>query len=128
MGGVSSPFFVVNNPKRVKKMKNFVNAGAVLTAIAAADVLSGEAVKFGNIICIAQTSAEAGEEFTALREGVFDVPKVSAQAWTVGSRVYWDDTNKVFTTTASGNTLCGAAYADAKNPSDLGRVLLTGQV
>ena len=35
--------------------------------------------------------------------GVFDMAKTSAQAWTVGALIYWDDTNKVATN--SSNTL-----------------------
>ena len=31
----------------------------------------------------------------------------------MGQAVYWDNTNKRFTTTASGNTACGFALAPA---------------
>jgi predicted RecA/RadA family phage recombinase len=60
------------------------------------------------------------------RRGVFTHAKTSAQAWTQGAKIYWDDSNKVFTTTASGNTLVGAAVLAAANPSATGTVLLDG--
>ncbi len=46
----------------------------------------------------------------------------------MGAAVYWDNTNFVFTTTSSGNTLVGAALAAAVNPSATGTVLLDGTV
>jgi predicted RecA/RadA family phage recombinase len=55
-----------------------------------------------------------------------EVAKVSAQAWTVGAPIYWDDTAKLFTTTSTSNTLAGVAVAAAANPSATGRVRLNG--
>jgi predicted RecA/RadA family phage recombinase len=63
----------------------------------------------------------------AITTGVIDhAKKNSAEAWAVGDRVYWNDTNKNFTTTASGNTLAGVAVAAALNPSGTGRLRLNG--
>ncbi len=42
--------------------------------------------------------------------GVFELPKVGSQAWTVGVKVYWTSGGAA-TTTASGNTLIGTAFA-----------------
>ena len=49
-----------------------------------------------------------------------------SQAWTVGAKVYWDDTNKRCTTVATDNTLIGVAVeAVASGASDtIGRVRL----
>ena len=41
--------------------------------------------------------------------GDYPITKVGSQAWTVGAKVYWDDTNKRCTTVATDNTLIGAA-------------------
>lgn len=43
----------------------------------------------------------------------FDAP--SASTWSAGAAVYWDNTNKVLTTTASGNTLIGRAIRAKTN-------------
>lgn len=32
-----------------------------------------------------------------------------SEAWTVGAKVYWDNTNSRFTVTSTSNTLCGYA-------------------
>ena len=58
--------------------------------------------------------------------GVFDITKVGSQAWTVGAKVYWDDTNKRCTTVATDNTLIGVAVeAVASGAGDtIGRVRL----
>ena len=58
--------------------------------------------------------------------GVFDITKVGSQAWTVGAKIYWDDTNKRCTTVATDNTLIGVAVeAVASGASDtIGRVRL----
>lgn len=43
--------------------------------------------------------------------GVFELTKISSQAWTVGALVYWDDTNKRCTTVTTANLLIGVAAA-----------------
>lgn len=109
-------------------MKNYVNAGANLTVTAAAAVSGGDGVLTGAIFGIAQGDAAISEEVVVVRSGVFDLPKLEAQAWTAGAKVYWDSGNGWCTTVASGNTLIGAAAVAAANPSTVGRVLLDGAV
>lgn len=109
-------------------MKNFVQEGEQITITAAADVLSGAGVLLGNLFGIATHDASTGDELVLRRRGVVTHAKTSAQAWTVGARIYWDDGNDVFTTTASGNTLVGCAAAAAANPSSEGTVLLDGTI
>lgn len=108
-------------------MKNFVQPGDVLEFIApAGGVTAGTGVKMGDILVIATTTAAAGDKFNGVRIGVVDHAKLSAQAWTEGQRVLWDDTNKRFTTVTTGNFIAGAAAAVAANPSATGKVLLFG--
>jgi predicted RecA/RadA family phage recombinase len=65
-------------------------------------------------------------------QGVFDLPKVDEQEWTLGARIYWDATAEACTTvastTAATNTLIGVAMAAVADTAGLttGRVLLTG--
>lgn len=106
-------------------MRNHVQPGRILTAIApAGGVTSGAGVLIGALFGVASTSAAQGEEFELLTEGVFELPKVSAQAWTFGALLYWDTTTKLVTNVSIGNTKIGCAAADAANPTDVGRVLL----
>ncbi|MFO0293804.1 MAG: DUF2190 family protein [Rhodospirillales bacterium] len=39
--------------------------------------------------------------------------KATGEAWTPGGAIYWDNTNARFTTTLTGNTLCGRALEAA---------------
>lgn len=109
-------------------MKNFVQAGESLTLAAPEAVTSGRGLLTGKIFGIAQHDAASGADVTIARKGVVTHAKTEAQAWTLGAAIYWDNTNKVFTTAASGNTLVGAAAAAAANPSTTGTVLLDGAI
>jgi predicted RecA/RadA family phage recombinase len=44
-------------------------------------------------------------------EGIFSLPRLSTETWTVGLKVYWDSTNNRCTSVASTNTLIGVATA-----------------
>lgn len=110
-------------------MKNFVQAGVILTLAApSGGVTSGTGVKIGSIIGIPAKTVAEGVDVAIKTDGVFEHAKTSAQAWTVGATVYWDDTNKVFTTTSSGNTKAGVAVAAAANPSATGFVKLIATI
>lgn len=108
-------------------MKNYVQPGDNLTITAAADVESGEAVAAGLLVGIAQEAALTGEDFVIVTKGVFEVPKTSAQAWTIGVPVYLIPSTGAFTTaTTAGNIFAGVAAAVAANPSATGLVRLNG--
>lgn len=107
-------------------MKTFVQPGEVLEFVAPANVTAGTGVKIGDILVIPTETKLSGEKFRGQRVGVVDHAKVSAQAWTEGQRVLWDDTNKRFTTVTTGNFIAGVAAAVAANPTATGKVLLFG--
>ncbi len=105
-------------------MKNFVQPGNTLTLVAPYTVVSGAGLLVGNIFGVASADAASGADVEAVAEGVFDLAKVSAQAWAQGDPIYWDDSAKLCTTTAGANTPIGHATAIAANPSSTGRVRL----
>lgn len=107
-------------------MKNFVQHGDVVTVPAPYDRLSGEGALVGTLFGVAQADVSSGDDASLVTRGVFDLAKTSAQAWTVGAAIYWNDTSKVCTTAASGNTLIGKAVAVAADPSATGTVRLNG--
>ena len=107
-------------------MKNYVMSGEKIDLAAAADVLSGAGMLVGSMFGVAQNDALIGKTVVLITTGVVDLAKTSAQAWTIGARVYWDDTAKLATTTVGTNTLIGVAVAVAANPSAVGRVRLNG--
>lgn len=109
-------------------MKNYIAPGEHITVAAPYALSSGDGALVGTVFGVADADAASGADVVLVRRGVFDLAKTSAQAWTLGAKLYWDDTNKVATTTASGNTLIGAALAVAANPSATGTVLLDGTI
>ena len=107
-------------------MKNYIQDGVNVTVAAPADVTSGAGVLVGTLFGVASTDAASGAQVAIVTTGVFELPKTTAQAWTVGAAIYWDNTNTVATTASSGNTLIGKALAAAANPSATGIVRLDG--
>jgi predicted RecA/RadA family phage recombinase len=108
-------------------MKNYLQAGAVLSLLAPYAVAAGVGCKVGSIIGVTTAAAGNGAAVDLAVVGVFEVAKVSAQAWTVGLAIYWDDSAKLFTSTASTNTLAGVAVAAAANPTATGVVSVRGR-
>lgn len=63
---------------------------------------------------IAVNDADAAAESNHVYDAeVSGAAKATGEAWTVGQAIYWDNTAKKFTTTASGNTKCGYALEPA---------------
>lgn len=92
----------------------------------AGGVVAGTCVKIGDILVYATQTVAATFPFVGARVGVIEHAKTSAQAWTEGAQVNWDNTLKVFTTVTTGFFRAGVAYAAAANPSPTGKVLLAG--
>jgi len=109
-------------------MKTYVQPGNTITLTAPYAVASGDGLLVGSIFGVAVGTAALGETVEAALVGVYEMKKAASQAWTVGVRVYWDNTAKACTTTASGNTLIGAATeVVAGGAGDVvGRVRLNG--
>lgn len=109
-------------------MKNYIQPGKVMTFTApAGGVVSGVGVKIGQLFVVPAADAAAGAAFEGMVTGVFDLPKLNAQAWTEGQLIYWDAANTRCTSaSAAGLLLIGCAAAAAANPSATGRVRLNG--
>jgi predicted RecA/RadA family phage recombinase len=107
-------------------MKNYVQPGNTITLTAPYDVASGDGLLVGAIFGVATGAAANGEAIEAALVGVFDLKKVGSQAWAVGDKIYWDNTAKQATKTATDNTLIGAAIEAVGNGAGetVGRVRL----
>lgn len=106
-------------------MKNFVQVGDTLTFTApAGGVVSGDAYLIGALLVVAVASADAGEPFEGKVSGVFTLPKATGSAWTEGAKLYWNDTSRYVTVTATDNTFIGYAAAAAASAATVGNVLL----
>ncbi|RWO29584.1 MAG: DUF2190 family protein [Mesorhizobium sp.] len=111
--------------------KNFIQPGDTITltnedVTDAADLASGDGYLSGSIFGVAQTDVAVGDDGEFAVVGVWELPKVSAQAWTRGQRIYWAVATGECTTTAGSNKLIGVATEAADNPSALGKVRLSG--
>ncbi len=98
----------------------FVHEGASIDYTPGAAVAAGDVVVQGELVGVAKTPIAASTLGSLAVDGVFDFAKATGggTAITAGANVYWDNTNKVATTTATGNKLIGkcvkaAADADA---------------
>jgi predicted RecA/RadA family phage recombinase len=106
-------------------MRNYVQDGKALDLTApTGGVVSGLVYKIGSIICVAAVTVAAGALFAAYTEGVYDIVSDTGVAWAEGDLVYWDNTAKVFTKTATSNTKAGVAVAAKTSGATTGRVKL----
>ena len=92
-------------------MRNYVQPGNSL-AIAvpyAGGILSGQGVLVGALFGVAAVDGAQNAIIECQTKGVFDITKEPALAITAGARLFWDNTNRRLTTTATGNFQVGIA-------------------
>ncbi|GIU24780.1 hypothetical protein TUM4637_09440 [Shewanella hafniensis] len=99
-------------------MKNYVQDGKTISFTPTAAVASGEAVLLATLLVVAIGAIAADTEGTGVTEGVFELPKKSTDAVALGVDLYWDDTEKELTTTATDNTKVGKAWLAAGNGAE----------
>lgn len=109
-------------------MNNFVQPGKTITLPAPYDVKSGQGLLVGLIFAIALFDALQGEPVEAVTEGVFDLTRATGANtdYAIGARIYWDNTNRRTTKTATDNTLIGVAIKTAAVGDATGRIRLNG--
>ena len=107
-------------------MKNYIQPGKTISLVAPYAVTSGDGLLVGAIFGIASGNAANGESIEVDLVGVFDLKKTASQSWTVGDKVYWDNTTREVTKTGTGNTLIGVAIDNVGNNAGetIGRVRL----
>jgi predicted RecA/RadA family phage recombinase len=88
-------------------MKNKVQDGLTLTYVAVATIAAGAGVLLGGTVFgVNSYNVVSGDSGEAEITGVHNLPK-AAVTNTAFAAAYWDNTNKVTTTSSSGNTLIG---------------------
>lgn len=109
-------------------MKTYIQAGDCLTVPApAGGTISGELYKVGAIIGVAATTESVGAPVVLKTTGVFDLTKISAQAWGIGDLVFMNTTSRALTNvSAAGLVLVGLATEVEANPSATGACRLNG--
>ena len=96
--------------------------GEVLDYKASAAVKNGEVVSLGTRIGVAGEDIAAGETGHLHVVGVFEMPKATSTAITMGAAVYYDAGAGVITTTSASNVPAG--YAAAAAPANDATVLV----
>lgn len=97
--------------------KNFVQNGNTIPLLNAGSevIASGDVVAVGNIVAIAITDIAVQDTGDGFTDGVFQLPKVSADAFTQGAGVYVS--NGTAQASAEGGTYAGIAWEDAATGS-----------
>jgi len=96
-------------------MRNFIQPGNSLAASVpyVGGVTSGQGMMVGALFGIAAVDGAQNAIIEAQTQGVFDITKEPALAIAAGSRVFWDNTNRRITTTATANFQVGIAALSA---------------
>lgn len=109
-------------------MKNYIQKGNTLSVIAPYLVSAGQGVRVGALFGIAAHNAAQGAAVEIVRRDVFDVTAVTADTAAQGAKIYWDDTARKVTTTATNNILVGCVTEAKANGDTAARVLLDGVI
>lgn len=107
-------------------MRNYKSTGGSITFIAAAAALSGDPVLVGSLFGVAQHDAAIGDRLTIVPDGVYELPKDSAAAFTVGEEIWFDPATKSCVEKATGKHLIGVATVEAGNGTTSVDVRLNG--
>lgn len=104
--------------------KNFQKPGRVHSVLVAPyAAVAGAGMQVGSIFGIANADIANGGTGELELEGVFYTAQATnAEAWTEGVALYWNDSGKLFTTTASTYRRVGFASQAKANPSTVGYV------
>ncbi|MNK46793.1 hypothetical protein D3C87_655840 [compost metagenome] len=104
-------------------MKNWIQKGDTLTAIAPENIVGGQFVQIGAIFGVAVASAAQGSEVEIQTTGVFALPKDGVEI-AQGNPLYWDASGEVLTNvaadglpqvaTATAPAILAAATVEAK--------------
>lgn len=88
-------------------MKNYLGPADRIDIVAPAALASGAGVLVGAMFGVTVGPAANGERVPVQVTGLVSLPKAASITPAPGALLYWDDTAKAVTTTASGNTKIG---------------------
>jgi predicted RecA/RadA family phage recombinase len=109
-------------------MINYEQLGETLDLVAPYAVTSGQGFLVGSIFAVAVVNAALGETLAGCTRGVFSLAAKSTDTGAVGTKVYWDNTEREITTTSTDNTLVGALTAAKTAGQLVAYVRLNGTV
>ena len=95
-------------------MRNYIQSGETIDGAAPYDRASGEGALLGaGLFGVATSAVLSGATIPWKTTGVYSLAKKSGDTPAFGAKLYWDNTNKYLTTTATSNTYIGSATAAA---------------
>lgn len=109
-------------------MRVYIQPGSIIDLTApSGGFVSGVPVRIGSFYGVPQCTVAQTLKGAVKLDGVFELPKVSAQAWTEGQIIYSPAAGGLLTNvSATGLYAVGVATEPAANPSAVGRVRLNG--
>ena len=107
-------------------MNNFVEQGDTVDLVAPYAVNSGAGALVGNLFGVAKATLANGASGAFQIKGVVNIASDTGTAWNQGDLIYWDNTNKVATKTATSNKLIGACLVAKASAATTGTVRLNG--
>lgn len=115
------------NPQKesIMPQATFIQEGKYIDHTPVGALASGDVVVQGDLVGVTLRPIAAGELGSLAVDGVFDFTKNTGVAYTVGTILYWDDTNNVVTTTSAGNKQIGKVVRAAGTTDTLARVRLS---
>ena len=103
----------------------FVSDGDYIDYTPGGAVAAGDVVVQVDLVGVVLRPLAASEQGALAVDGIFDFAKSGGVAYTVGTILYWDDTNNVVTTTATGNKQIGKVVRAAATTDTTVRVRLS---
>jgi predicted RecA/RadA family phage recombinase len=103
----------------------FIQEGHYIDHTPVSALASGDVVVQGDLVGVTVRPLAAGEVGSIAVDGVFDFTKNTGVAFTVGTILYWDDTNNVVTATATGNKSLGKVIRAAATTDTTVRIRLS---
>ena len=100
----------------LEKIRSIKYTHSAITTVNTIYLLAG-------LIMLAANTAAANIANIFVIAGLIEYAKATG-AWTAGQKIYWDNTNSVFTTVPAGNTLAGIAPEDVASAATTGFVIL----
>jgi predicted RecA/RadA family phage recombinase len=108
--------------------RNFIAPGHQVTMTAPYALTSGQGALVGALFGVAQHDALISTPVVLGMDGIYDLTKEPALAITAGARVFWDNTNRRVTTTATSNFCIGVATVAAAGGDATVRCLISDRM
>lgn len=107
--------------------RNTVKDADSLEFIATTVRVAGDAETSGDIVIVHQRNVAIGEVAVGSRRGVHTLPILSTDTPAIHARLWWDNTNRRLTTTASTHAFAGwANTAKISGPTTIECILAGG--